>query len=53
MSPPDSIEFTTIGVTPDLRDELRETRDDHGFSNYGSLLRAMKEQFDPADGGTE
>lgn len=40
-------EFTTVSVTPSLRDDLRETRDDEGYSSYEGLIRAMKSQYDP------
>ena len=43
-------EFTTVSVTPGLRNDLRETRDEHGYGSYDKLLRAMKAQFDPTDG---
>jgi len=48
MSSTDSeTEFTTVSVTPDLRDDLRHQRDDLGFASYGSLIEAMKAQYDP------
>ena len=42
-------EFTTVSVTPSLRDDLRKTRDDEGFRTYEGLIRAMKSQYDPED----
>jgi len=41
-----TIEFTTVSVTPKLRDELRERRDELDFKNYGTLIEAMCRQFD-------
>ena len=33
--------YTTIGVYPEVRSELEALRDEHGFDNYTSLIRAL------------
>lgn len=38
-------EFTTISVTPDIRDRLRSLK--RGQESYSELLDRMEEQFDP------
>jgi len=43
--------FVTLGVSPALRDTLRERRDELGFNSYEGLIRAMMEDFDPGERG--
>lgn len=39
--------YVTLGVSPALRETLREKRDELGFSSYEALIRAMEDQYDP------
>lgn len=50
----DSKAFTTIGVSPQLRNQLREVRDSAGYDSYERLLVAMERNFEPdaRDGDT-
>jgi len=39
--------YVTLGVSPALRETLREKRDELGFNSYEALIRDMDEQYDP------
>lgn len=52
MSQTSPVEFTTVSVYPQIRDNLREARDEAGFRGYSGFFEAMLEQFDPDECGT-
>ena len=46
--PSQASEFTTISVTPEIRDEIRGLK--QGGQSYSDLLRSMAVQYDPDEG---
>jgi hypothetical protein len=43
--------YVTLGVSPNLREILREERDEHEFDSYEQLIRAMYQQYNPEESG--